>query len=253
MPVEDTLAPWEHFLTEVDEGDGERSLCLTLLNTGFMRPENRAGLPWLLRVIVDYQPDDRGMPGVEARASIQELQDEIEGEIDRHGAVMVGTLTGGGRWGAFWYSPRRPKFDEDILIALRPHVAVREGLADRDPDWTLYTQVLLPDPAGLEALSNRKVREGLAEDGDDGRAPRPVDHVLDFRDQAGMDEVTAWASAQGYRVKAIGPLRLQVTVVQAVAGEAFDAACYGWRVRAEAVGGDYDGWGCPVTLSDQAP
>ncbi|MCP3883013.1 MAG: hypothetical protein GY701_32135 [Sulfitobacter sp.] len=134
--------------------------------------------------------------------------------------------------------------------------ALRTGWTDLnvldDPDWSFFTEFLVPSLEEQQANQNLQVWVGLASQGDDLNRPRIVDHNLSFAAEPHAHQCLTDLRAKGFSASEsrAGPDGIEVSVSRS---ETIDLGPGGlhdtvWLVRSttEAHGGTYDGWGAPI-------
>lgn len=114
------------------------------------------------------------------------------------GLVYVGRLRTHGVWEVTFYGPA------GHVEALRDAASTRadarrvEAGSQHDPAWSYYRELLLPDRERRQWMDDRRMVQVLAEQGDDPRRPRRVDHALRFASARARDAFVATAARAGF-------------------------------------------------------
>jgi len=97
------------------------------------------------------------------------------------------------------------------------------------------------------------LRKLLSDQGDDGSKERPVDHLAYFNSEEDSSAFAAYVLSQGFVVGEIDEeFGVSFTKTSSVVGEEFDQELATLREKADAMNGQYDGWGCPVSLDEDS-
>lgn len=168
-------------------------------------------------------------------------------------AIYVGRLVSRGATEFFLYLPPSAGSMLNDLKALVGDLSpyTLEYLAAEDPEWSVYTQFLYPDPYSLQAIANRSLLEQLEQAGDVLTVARKVDHLAFFDSEGAAKEAATRLGAAGFaidapEVKEDGQVGLQFHREDSVGdgqADAFVAEVLDIILPLE---GSYDGWGCPV-------
>jgi regulator of RNase E activity RraB len=132
-----------------------------------------------------------------------------------------------------------------------------ETQSTRDPDWKVYFEFLYPRPIDFQRIHNQQVVHALTDHGDDPRLPRDVDHYAYFPDRASRATFRAELEEQGYRISDQAEVedapedhryRLSFVTHGPVDLQSIDQVTIPLWLRAQELGGHYDGWGCPIAV-----
>lgn len=238
-----------------DRDSGYGPLVMSVTEAFLNGPDTNRPAHVLLRLYV-REFNENGMPfGSEMRV-VKDISDRVEAAAGTCSAVMVGRATGNGRREFHFYAPEAPP----LLETLRKEVARfkdhQYDLAhDHDPEWNTYRQ-LCATPREQRESSDRAVVEQLAQHGDRAELPRKVDHFADFPSAEARAAFQQTVIAQGFVAEEANETRsddgsmrwdLHVTRVDAVELSHIVPITEWLEATAQHYGGDYDGWGCPVT------
>lgn len=212
--------------------------------------------PVRLQVRITLQaPREDGLRSEEEAPMVNALEDRIiDGLAERVGAVFVGHELSQGYVHVVAYAPRNRVGDEaELLDWLEDDGYEVAWLTEDDTAWGMYFEYLYPGPWELQAINNRRLLTQLAAHGDEPTAPRLVDHVALFRDQAAATRASEPLRGAGFEVDA-PEQDDEVWVVQfrrtdALADGRADEFCAEVLSILDEYGGHYDGWGCPVVSS----
>jgi len=111
----------------------------------------------------------------------------------------------------------------------------------------------------MQTIQNRRLVEQLTSSGDDLSQPRDVDHWLYFPSEHACDQFVAQVEHEGFRTEtflsdqpdAEFGFGLRLMRADRVDLQTIDALAIDLFLRAQACGGEYDGWGSPVVPSGE--
>ena len=234
------------------------ALSSVAVDMGLLGSEALAARPVLVYVHVDlHDPSEDGLSTEQEAPRLFDFEERL---VDALGealdAVQTGRVTGVGRRELYFHAASADGLDAAIepVHAQFADYALEAGSHD-DPGAEHYRRVLWPTPLERHFMLNRQVLQRLLERGDDLRRERPVDHLLRFDDADARDAFASLAEQAGFTVTARtagrGGPELRLQRVQAVLPGAIDDVT-AWLVQQTAtIGGEYDGWGCPIARADE--
>jgi uncharacterized protein (TIGR01619 family) len=248
---------WEFYLSSVDDHPASIFVDLGQAETA---PE--AQRPCLLRVSVKMQvAREDGLSDDEETDTLYAIEDELFAGIG-HGlkARYVGRITAQGKRDHFYYGQSAEGFSAAVARALAGFPQYEYATGDApDPEWDIYFDLLHPGGLDMQVIQNRRVVDRLTSSGDDLSQPRDVDHWLYFPSEHCRDQFVAQVESEGFRVERFASDKpdaefgygLRLVRSDRVNLEAIDPLAIDLFIRAEACGGEYDGWGCPVIHSGE--
>jgi uncharacterized protein (TIGR01619 family) len=248
---------WDFYLTRVD--DDPASIFVDL---GQAESSPEAERQWLLRVFIEMQvARDDGLCDDEETETLYAIEDELFARVGRGlRARYVGRITSQGSREYFYYGKSQEGFAAAVAKALARFPQYRFTFADeRDPEWETYFELLHPGDLEMQTIQNRRLVEQLVSGGDDLSQPRDVDHWLYFPSEHSRDQFIAQVDHEGFRGEAFTAdqpdaefgFGLRIVRSDRVDLETIDPLAIDLFLRAEACGGEYDGWGCPVVGNGQ--
>lgn len=239
---------WEVYPSKIED-----DFAMFAVNLG---PEADApfdNLRWLNIVRLGFEALPSGMPNSETNAFLYELEDFVSEKTSARGGIQVGRLTVGGRRELFFYTATN---DADLILRdLNDEFGDLEVevLANLDAEWNVYFGFLYPQPIDFQRIHNQRVVRLLAEHGDQPEVPRQIDHFAYFPDAESREAFARAVTEDGFEIEAQteedeGELRFAISFHSygPVDLAAIDQATIGLFIRADELGGNYDGWGCPV-------
>lgn len=243
---------WGSYFCKINGSISSVAVDLALLDSPVLTAR-----PTLIYVHVDLlEPTQDGLSTPEEAPRLYELEDGLVGSLaSALDAVQTGRVTGAGRRELYFHARSAEGLDAAVgEIHLTFGEYTVEAGSHEDAAGEHYRAVLYPTPVERHLMQNRKVLHQLLEHGDDLRAERPVDHLLVFSAAEGRDALAEIAEQSGFVVTgrpATGDhFGLQLQMVQPVLPAAIDETT-AWLVgQAAPLGGDYDGWGCPIVQGD---
>jgi hypothetical protein len=218
--------------------------------------------PWLLWVFVTLQsPSPEGLSTNEEAPALQSLGEALDANISPAcGAQMVGRITGSGRREFYFYGEEPGPLDEAVRVAMQPFPGYEyECSSTLQPDWDQYVNLLYPSDSNLQRMFNRRVLQGLAEQGDVHETPRQVDHWLEFAAEEMRASCRDTLVAIDFKVEDEFrsaepdddmPYALVVSRVDSVDSHTINGITLELARVAGECGGRYQGWECPVTGAD---
>ncbi|MGE5195217.1 MAG: DUF695 domain-containing protein [Deltaproteobacteria bacterium] len=248
---------WDFYLSTVD--DHPASIFVDL---GQAESAPEAHRPHLLRVSVKLQAARAdGLSDDEETETLYAIEDQLFAGIGRGvRARYVGRITTRGNRDYFYYGQSAEGFPDAVARALAGFPQYKYGYADvSDPEWEIYFGLLHPEPLDMQTIQNRRVVDQLAAGGDDLSQPRDVDHWLYFPSEHSRDQFIAQVENEGFRAEKFVAEKpdaefgfgLRLIRSDRVRLDLIDPLAIDLFIRAEACGGEYDGWGCPVVRSSE--
>jgi hypothetical protein len=210
----------------------------------------------LLRLYI-RELTDQGMPSGKELKVIENITDRVEAVAGSCGAVMVGRSTGNARREFHFYGPTAPPLLEALRQTMAQFKEHQYDLAeDHDPTWNAYLAIC-PTPREQRETSDMEVVRQLQQHGDRAELPRKVDHFVYFSSQDGRAAFQRAVVEQGFAVEDASQdpnddgtwsFKLHVTRVDPVEISHIVQVTEWLASTAKHYGGEYDGWGCPVTI-----
>lgn len=212
-------------------------------------PSERRRYPYALAVHVSSAADSDGFS---TRASVNRANKEAAALISALG------LLGAQHTGHALYSKRMvvgfaSAAPGPATVTIRTgffRKEEREVETRHDPNWSWYGAHLQPTPTEREGVQNQAQLEQLVGLGDVLSKPRSVDFTLTLPNGVDTASLRCQVEAAGFVFVSIGPSGGQTQCALALATsiepETINGLCATLRSLAEGVGGDLDGWGCPV-------
>lgn len=247
--MSDTQERWEVYPSRVQD-----KFAMFAVNLGVAEEAPFSNLRWLNVVRIPFRATASGMPSDEANATLYAIEDLLHAQAASRGGMQVGRLTVGGRREFFLYTATN---DAELVTAeiekKFPDVEV-EAFSREDSEWEVYFDFLFPTPVDFRRIDNQRVVRALAEHGDDPTLARDVDHFAYFPSAEARrtfrDEILAGGFTVDYEEEGdSGELRFGIAFRShgPVDLSSVDQVTIPLFVRADELGGSYDGWGCAVT------
>jgi regulator of RNase E activity RraB len=239
---------WEIYFTRVDV-----SPVAVLVDMGIAdeAPREELGELVTLRISV-LAPDEFGQPGAKEDETLDRLEDalqdglaELDGETD-----YVGRMTMEGVRIMFYYTSEPAAVEACLRATMQTSPAYQhELLAEADPDWTRYFELLYPSERDQQIIGNSHILESLQQAGDNNDLEREVAHWTYFLDADSRSAFERAVHGLGYmtrdsRDQATGdnPFSLCISKVSAVNFETINGVVLELFDLAEAHNGEYTGW-----------
>lgn len=237
---------WAYFPCTI--GDNEAFISLNLGVRDSIRdsaPKNLAKLRLAYKFL-----HEEGFPSQDEFELVSAIEDAVIAFAQSHEDWYVGRITVAGQRYFYTYTAQEQTTWQDFLHDLCHESGYDIRLVYRaDPTCEAYFNDLYPTPDDWQVLHALRVREQLAQHGDDGTAPRRVDHWIYFDQKGDSVDFVIWAEHNRFaadsehsgdrddgrycvRLYHEGTLVLSDITSHTIA----------LRRKAEECGGDYDGW-----------
>lgn len=260
---------WDVYICQVD--DHPASVFVDLGQIDTLPDEKR---PWLLRVAVPLQtPGREGLSDESEIDALYEVEDQLFGAVaQRLRARYVGRITTQGRREFFYYGKSAEGFDAAVRGAMSgvPQYAFECNDVE-NADWSVYLNLLYPSDLDLKTIYTRRAIQTLAESGDDLSQPREITHWLYFPSEVSRNDFIDQVAGEGFEFERLdAPEELEVTTRARIGGELMSDLPFGLLltrhdradlqfldplvidlfIRAQDMGGTYDGWKSEFTPRD---
>lgn len=203
-----------------------------------------------LRVRVKIKnPNEYGLPTNEEFPFLKEVDEKLEEGIADIGGVYVGRITVAGYRFFYFYTDTNEIEAKKVVDT----VAGSSGYSfeikwEPDQEKKKYLDELYPTSDDWQVISDLKVLDALADDGDDHNKERNVDHWAYFPTSEDASKFKEWVVAEGYNLKSmeltedkkqylvqyshIGTMNLGDITHHTISSNR----------KARELNGDYDGW-----------
>lgn len=206
--------------------------------------------PILARVRAPLQhPLPNGLRAQEELEAIGQLEGRLTALLRRTvQARFVGSLCTDAAMVFAYYAAAEPTGPSNLGDGWEPYEL---GFNHQpDPDWKYVRDFLAPNDWQQVFIRHLRVIYALAQEGDAGEAPRPVDHAAVFPTPDAGDDAAAVLRDQGFEVepptKGDDGFVLRFRRTEPVAGAFADEVIRPVFEIVVAHGGRYDAWGAPV-------
>ena len=237
---------WDAYLTEIDENP--ISIVLDL-DAGLNFKDLR--LPFVCQVNIDLQqPGADGLHETDENSDLNEFEDAFEIVVIKGlKGRYVGRCTGKGKRALYAYLPSTTDAKQILEKALAPcSKYVPELNITFDSDWSFYFEGLFPSPEELRVILNEQVLRSLEEGGDPLESPREIDHWIFFPTEESLESFKKEVEGNGFAVRSESkeggdlPYSLHISREDSVDRDSLHDLVLDLFRKAEALGGDYDGW-----------
>ncbi len=231
---------WDFYPCQVDDAPASILINLRYLQED-PRDENDHVHHALIRML---EPGSQGVGSRSEMERLTPLEDALCDRADKAGAQPVGRLRSLGIWQISVYGPADLPWGDWVRELVGPEAKVT---LQPDAEYDYLNDFLLPDAERLQWIMDRRVCEQLRHQGDDARATRPVDHFIEYEEQAPAALVAALEHL-GFDVTDTGE-GLECCKAHDVLLENVHEITVALSDLAEAHDAAYSGWGCPVVKS----
>ncbi|NGM50108.1 DUF695 domain-containing protein [Caulobacter sp. 602-2] len=235
---------WDFYQTQIDSKPGSIFVDLGIAQEAPLRDRPRAAY---LRVFM-RAPRPDGLSSQEEFDALIAVEDAVVAAAEAVGWLYVGRSTSDGNRDFFFYGQDGEAIQAAMIEVMGGFDGYHADMGQRDdPDWSSYFEFLHPSERSRQTISNRRVRELLANEGDQDAIPRVIDHLALFPDMAGAAAFIAAIAGQGFAIlQPEAQDEVGVSFSRSGRPSEMDEVCLDLVDAARAAGGRYDGWGCEV-------
>ncbi len=215
-------------------------------------PSLRSRYPYAITFLIRYAPSPNGLPTMPELNRLNNIEDKLGAALTSPQVIHVGHVTGAARCKIVFYSAA------EIVgpITVKTSFLKKETFqaeCRHDPNWTIYEAELEPTLMERETALNEPVLEKLEEHGDDLTKARKVDFAAHFPNPGQRAEFVAYMNAEGFSAGEQGSWEPEpgdywcdFTKQMPVDLESICLVTGTLRKKAAELGGEFDGWGCPL-------
>jgi regulator of RNase E activity RraB len=237
---------WDFYFLRVDDEPASIFIDMGIARSAPMPGFDKAAY---LRVWMN-NPRPDGLSSQEEYEALVALEEAVTVAVEKSGSTAyVGRNTSSGRRDFFFYTREDAAFMECVSAALSKFAEYKTEIRTRaDPDWNVYLDFLYPNADEKQRMANRGVIEALGKHGDDGRAPRQIDHLIIVGDRQQADRLARAVTGHGFALKPGTPTEQPdalwwVEFHKVEAPVEIDEATIMLSRLAREHDGEYDGWG----------
>jgi len=229
----------------------------------------RKDLPQLVRLTTAFlRPTSRGLPDSSEWDHILRIEDAFgQAFRNRHSAVFAGHIYGGGGYEGYFYVPKydgMPQTMDEVAASLPPDFPAYDlQMATRkDSEWTVYRQLLYPNPMGMQSILTTQVIKSLQSQGDDLLESRPVHHQALFQTKEQVSQFIGRVLQERFTVDSEQkndksgdgyPFSVWISRVDSVQPQQIDYTVSGVFLHTVESGGKYNGWVTKAHSPQQGP
>ena len=200
------------------------------------------------------QPRPDGLSSQEEFDTLIDIEKALEANLCNDDVDYVGRNTSGGCRDFYFYAVTPTEWQSRVEETLARFKDYEYETGTReDPEWSTYFKFLLPSARSRQMIENRRVCEALERYGDKLTVEREIDHWCYFLSAEAVDAYIAEVSPLGFQVRnrsvtESDPSRFGVQIwrLDAPSYAQIDDVTVPLFEAALRLGGDYDGWECPV-------
>jgi hypothetical protein len=214
-------------------------------------PDERKSLPYLVLARMRVEAREDGLPADGELSRTGKIEDRVAPALKDINALHLGHICGAG----YITAALAAKSSAPEFITVKTGLLKKETVAlesRHDPEWSWFAQEMEPTPVEYEMSQNIGLHQTLSEYGNDPSKERPVDFACFLPTEAARDRFVEESSQKGFRLGEEGVWSndqkhfVQVTCDMNTEQEAIGEKCADLRASAKNLGGDLDGWACPV-------
>lgn len=205
----------------------------------------------LARLRLAYKsPSPNGLPTKEEFDPVNSVEDKITDFSKTTGDQYVGRITVAGTRVFYVYTDRDEASWRSFTSTLAAETGYDIQLSYRqDPEHRGYFDDLYPTPIDRQVISDLRVIEALESHGDDGSAPRKIEHWAYFDSEESAAEFIAWARGEGVKYDREnshqtedGQYSVRLFHYGTVQLQDINHYTVALSQKAAEYGGEYDGW-----------
>jgi len=235
---------WEFYPCQVNDAPAS-----ILINLRFMYEDPRDENDHVYHALLPMK--DRGPSGIGSQGEMERLspiEDAIFDRAEQSGAQPVGRVRSQGVWRLSVYGPKGLPWAAWVRELAGPDAELQ---VDHDPESSYVNDFLLPDLERHQWILDRRICDRLLARGDEPSVVRPVNHFIDYEDEAPPALVAA-VEALGFAVNDLGS-SLECTKLHDTRLETVHEQAMGLVALADEHDAAYDGWAAsPARAADVA-
>lgn len=222
-----------------------------LITSAEIEPAHRPNYPYLVLAAIPYLAQDNGLPAQGELSRVAKLEESLTNALKDCRALHLGHVTHNGIFLVAHYAMRPAPDSVTIPTGFLKKSAIDLNVR-KDPDWSWFTASMEPTPLERVAHRNQPLYEVLTQHGNRPELPRPVDFTFFFKSPEGCQAAADKLSADGFRQsqqdiwESDGSYGIELVREMATLPEEMDPLCVQLDKVAEELGGEFDGWACPV-------
>lgn len=239
---------WDTYLARYEKGPGS-----TLVNMSLKKTAPDTQYPFLFAAGVQFRNcTAEGLPAPLAFNSLNKISDSVVTLLNRLGKpVLSGTFTYQCERKDYFYVTDTSGLREAVanLLARQFPGYTPAFLVKEDRPWDAYLRFLYPNEETREYMGNQKVVMQLQKAGDKLDQPRPVEHWLYFKTEAGRECFIYTAVSKKFKVESKEtitthpfPYKVRVSRTDRVDLGSVNALTRWLKEEAKKCEGEYDGW-----------
>ena len=245
---------WVMYQCQMGEGQA-----FIRVDSGLIDRAPIAALPhnFIVKVPLRHARED-GLPGEADWPPLRAFEERLETALSD--SLFVGAATGNAERTWYFYTDD-PERDAAVVRTLSV-----EGLdgadaalsAFEDAAWEQYREFLYPNKLAWRYIYDLGVLDALAKSGDDGHAPRTIDHWAYFPTRKQRRAYIARITEAGYQVEGKStrrgderPFGLHFATTEPMAPRQIFPHSERLTMWADELGGEHDGWETPVLRGEE--
>ncbi len=151
-------------------------------------------------VYLKHPNPENGLSTQQEFETLNSIEDALsESMLSNFSAHYAGRITNDGRREFYFYSSSSTDLELKVKIALLKFSDYQyEAWAQPDAAWNQYLNLLYPSKYHLRWITDRRVTDALARQGDQLIPPRPIEHYSYFSTESDRLEFTKAIKANGF-------------------------------------------------------
>jgi hypothetical protein len=205
------------------------------------------------------QPGADGQPSLQEMTALDSLEEAVISRLSKAiGALYAGRFTQRGIREFCFYALDSVGYSEALFAAFRefPHYEWL-GKAVTDKDWSNYFDMLYPPPDQLDRMRYRRQSDQLRQEGDPLKAPRPIEHLLRFKNRTSREQFLRQSDMNGLTIAALPdlpedsdayPFTIRLREIAIPDYKYIEGRIIPLKMKAREFNGRYAGWTCDPLL-----
>ncbi|MDX2249724.1 MAG: DUF695 domain-containing protein [Bacteroidia bacterium] len=246
---------WDFYFCTIEDKPASIMLDLALIHTIPVAEKTE-----FIQVMIDLNfPNEHGLTNPAEAEILYIMEDHLAEHISATlGGIYAGRNTTGGQRIFYFYcnsSIDYRRIVDEAFEGFSTHAYTCK--AQKDPDWSFYSQFLYPSPLEYQSILNRRVIDSLKKEGDDLSLPRDIEHYLYFPTRELREAFEEKAIAENFQVisrsydpdDTENPFGLVIVREDKIDPQTMDEIVMLLVLKAAEEKGEYDGWGTGLAIA----
>ena len=244
----DTINEWDFYFCTVEDKPASIMLDLALIQHATIAEKAD-----FIQVSVNLNtPNEHGLTSQGEAEILYVIEDQLSAHLATSlGGVYAGRSTTNNKRVLYFYCNSAIDYKnivEEVMEGFTNHSYT--CAAQKDPEWTFYTQFLYPSKIEYQSILNRRVLENLTKHGDALEKEREVEHYIYFQNKDARESFITKVQEEDFKIvdqsfdhsQAGYPFGLVISRKDKVDAKTVDETVLFLVLLATECKGEYDGW-----------